>query len=305
MNYPTKVEQLKIAVDVSGKLLLDKSHTDQRIDQEITILMNIIDRSDEDIRKESDRIYSTLDYTMTVTEANIYIRSEFYKFIGITTQLDFNFWKNFGSAPLYQKYEDEKVKKGIGMDKLFDGKFDGWSNACDIEREISVLTENFKSKIDRDLERSAFINIVSPYKNLDDIQENVTVKKAKEAAKIFLMDNTKSIEDKLEVFDIYGEEEQYIYDPNHPFLNKIFEIYKEQDMIQKYEVVDCLDIVEWWIDELSDKRCEISYVSNKYHPNLIRTKRNYEPSQEALDRLSNYYRDIILEEGVVRFTFDW
>ena len=70
-------------------------------------------------------------------------------------------------------------------------------------------------------------------------------------------------------------------------------------------MVNCIQIVEWWIETLKEDRSFISYKENKYHPKIKRKKRNYTPSKKAIERLKNYYTNIIIEEGVASFELDW
>jgi len=308
LKYPEKVEQLKKAIDVSGKKLLHGNPSDEKIDNQIDVLLNSIIRSDDELYKESTRIYSKIDLSMDEKQAEDFIKNEFYKFVGFDKfgPLDNNFWRNFGSAPMYQKYEDEKGKGGIGMDTIFGNKFsDCYSYCYEIPGFISSALESFKSKKINNKQKENKAKNVSPYKNLADLEDNVVVKKISEEAKKFYLDSTKSLKDRLEVFDKHGEEDSCIHQPSNPFLKQIFEIYQETSGVERHEMVSCLGIVEWWIEELKENRSFISYKENKYHPKIKRKKRNYTPSKKAIERLKNYYTNIIIEEGVANFELDW
>lgn len=306
LKYPEKVELLKKAVDVSGKKLLSKNPSDEKIDLEISIMLNAIERDDDELEAEEVRICSKLDYTWDEQTAEKFIKDSFFKFVGFDKfgPLDPNFWANFGSAPLFQKYEDEKKKPGIGMDTIFGEKLgECYDYIYEISNMVNSVFEDFKLKKSKLQEKT--VNVVSPFKNLADLEDNVTVKKIKAEAEKFYKDTTKDFKDRLEVFDIHGDEDGSIHQPTDKKLAKIFEIYQETGYSERHEMVNCLSIIEWWIDTLKSKRCRISYKENKYHPKIISKKRNYKPSTKAIERLQRYYQEILLEEGVANFEFDW
>lgn len=308
LKYPEKVEQLKKAIDVSGKKLLYRNPSDEKIDNQIDVLINAIERSSGELKKEQTRIYSKLDFSLDEKQAEKFITTEFYKFVGFDKfgPLDINFWRNFSSAPFYQDSEDKKGKGGIGMNTIFDTKFESCYSYCyEIPGFISSTLESFKIKKTKDKEKSAQVKNISPYKNLSDLEDNVVVKKIAEEAKTFYLDYTKSLEDRIEVFNKHGEEDSCIHQPYSPSLKQIFEIYNETGYSQRHEIINCLSIVEWWIERLVKNRTFISYKENKYHPELKMKKRNYKPSKEAIERLRLYYTNIIIEEGVANFELDW
>lgn len=150
--------------------------------------------------------------------------------------------------------------------------------------------------------------MISTFKNLNDLEENLSVKKIQGEAKIFIQDESKALKERLKVFAKYGEKKSYIHRPLHPGLHKIFHIALEYDAgmyVERHETVDCFDVIDWWIQELSEDRCEISYLRNEYHPELLKETRNYIPSKEAIKKLQTYYEGILLKEGIVSFEFDW
>ena len=57
--------------------------------------------------------------------------------------------------------------------------------------------------------------------------------------------------------------------------------------------------------KMLEGRCKIDYSINQYHPDLKQKKRNYVSSQAAIDRLYNYYLNLLIVEGVSEFIFDW
>lgn len=308
IKYPEKVEQLKKSIDVSGKKLLHGNPSDEKIDNQIDILLNAITRDSEEIDKENSRIYSKLNFEWSEEEAGEFIKTEFYKFVGFDKYgpMDSNFWKNFGSAPFYQIHEDKKKKPGIGMDTIFGSKFEECSSYFyDINNLIYSLLESFKIKKLKDKEKAEYKNVVSPYKNLEDLEDNVTVKKIEKEAVKFFMDTTKNLQDRIAVFNEYGQDESYIHHPENPTLNRIFDAYKETGYSERHETVKCLDIIDWWVEELKGKRTFVSYKSNKYHPSLKRKPRNYTPSKASVERLKNYYTMLLIDEGVARFEYDW
>lgn len=305
LKYPEKVEMLKKAVDVSGKKLLHGKPSDKKIDTQIEILMNTNSISKGMLEEEKTRIFSKLDINMSKEEVEKSITDSLYKLIGFDKfgPLDNGFWRNFGSAPFFQEFEDKKKKPGIGMDTIFGDKFEkNHSVAHDIIWCIEDLLRRFLTKKENASKKE---NVISKYKSLDDLEENLPVKKIAEEAKIFYMDESKSYKERLRVFDKYGEEDSCIHQPNNIYLKKIFDIYFEKGYVQRHEMVSCLDVVHWWIEELEVGRKKIDYSKNHYHPSLINKKRNYEPSDKAIERLRKFYENIILQEGVANFELDW
>lgn len=307
MKHPDKIELLKKAVCVSGKPLLHGNPSDEKIDTEINILMGAIIRGNDEIKHETSRIYSKLDFSWDEKKAEEFIRETFYKFVGFNDgPLDNNFWINFGSAPFYTKYvKDEYKNKGsVGMDEIFGKQFEHcYSYIYEIRDEISSLTNAFTEKKKRLTQKKEIFS--SPYKDLNELEENVVAKKIKDEAFVFFSDKTKSLENRLEVFKKYGKTHSYIHEPSNPDLARIFEIYKEREEMQRHETADCIRIVESWVNSLVKGRRKISYESNRHHPKIKGTVRNYTPSKESIERLKNYYLEILLEEGTSSFKFDW
>lgn len=310
LKHPKKVNLLRDSIDVSGKRLLPVGISDEKMDEQIDILLNVIKRTPDEINVQESRVMSKIDYSKSEKEVADFIKSEMMTFINLTGTPSQSFWRNFGSAPYYQKYEDEKGKKGgVGMDTIFGKKFeDCHSMMFEVYRLTDDMIGQYMEEKDR-RNSPASKNIESKFKSLDDLEENLSVKKIDAEAKIFWNDETKDFDERLEVFGKYGKNSTYIHEPNHRGLAKIFNMSSESDdggmCFDRYQNVDCLDVVEWWIETLSEGRSKISYNENKYHPKIISKKRNYIPSEAAIDRLQNYYKRIIMQEGVASFEFDW
>ncbi len=305
LKYPEKVELLKDAIDVSGKRLLPSKTPLGKIDEQIDLIIGLTYRTDDEIKTmESKILNKLLKNNVSKTDSLKFIIKELNTFFNIKTVFDLEFWKNFGSAPLYQKHENDKKKGGVGMDTIFGDKFD----LCYSHIRDSInLTDSLFNSYSKLLEKSQLqnINVKSKYNSLDDLEDNVVAKKIEAEANIFYKDKTKPMAERLLVFEKYGESENYIHQPEDIRLRKIFKMYGETGYVDKYQTVDCLDVINWWVDELSEKRCKISYNENKYHPKIIKTKRKYTPSEESKNRLSAFYKTLLIEEGVARFTYDW
>jgi len=309
LKHPEKVELLRDSIDVSGRRLLPKGTSDDKIDKQIDILLNVEEKSQDDINAQEDRVMSKIDYSKPEKEVVDFIRSEMMNFINLAGTPSQSFWRNFGSAPYYQKHEDEKGKKGgVGMDTIFGNKFE---NCHSMMFEVCRLTDDMvdrykEERVNRNAPKSE--NIESKFKSLYDMEENLSVNKIGAEAVIFWNDETKDMKDRIIVFNKYGKKETYIHEPNHQGLARIFNMSSEYDdgmCIERHENVDCLDVVWWWIDTLKHKRSKISYNDNQYHPKIKSSKRGYTPSKEAIERLNNYYARIIMKEGVASFEFDW
>lgn len=310
LKHPEKVNLLRDSIDVSGRRLLPKGTSDDKIDKQIDILLNVIKRTQDEINAQEDRVMSKIDYSKPEKEVVDFIRSEMMNFINLIKAPSQSFWRNFGSAPYYQKHEDNKGKKGgVGMDTIFGNKFE---NCHSMMFEVCRLTDDMvdrykEEKINRNSQKDK--NIESSFKSLDDLEENLPVKKIDAEAEIFWNDETKDIKERLMVFDKYGKSENYIHHPNHRGLSKIFDMSVESDdggmYYERHQNVSCLEVIDWWVDKLSRNRSKISYNDNQYHPKIKSSKRGYTPSKEAIERLNNYYSRIIMKEGVASFEFDW
>lgn len=117
---------------------------------------------------------------------------------------------------------------------------------------------------------------------------------------IFFKDKSKHLSERIKSFEKYGDCKQYIFHPKNILLNRIFKIYIEQDYIQRDDIIECSSIIEWWLSELEMNRCHIS----TYLPTILKEKRNYKPSQEAIKRLEKYYYECLFTEGITRFKFN-
>jgi hypothetical protein len=306
IKHPDKVELLKKARCVSGKPLLHGKPTDFKISEQIDILLNAIPRNEDEIHAEIDRIYAKLDFSWSEKEAEEFIRKEMNKFVGLDNgPLDNEFWRNFGSAPFYQKYENEKKNGSIGMDVIFGKQFENCYSYCyEIPGKINSLLESFKDKKKRTTEKEKE-NVVSTFRDLADLEENLTVKKIPAEAKIYYNDKSKPFKERVKVFEKYGDTDSSIHEPAHPYLKKIFQIHLEEGYVERHEMINCLDVIDFWISQLKDRRSKICYKNNKYHPEIKSKKRNYTPSVEAIERLKRYYSEIVIEEGMASFELDW
>ena len=310
IKHPEKVNLLRDAICVSGKRLLPKGTSDEKMDEQIDILLNVTKRTPDEINAQESRVMSKIDYSKSEKEVADFIKSEMMTFINLTGTPSQSFWRNFGLAPYYQRCEDEKGKKGgVGMDTIFGDKFENChSMMFEVYHLADYMIDRYKEEREkRNTPKGE--NIESKFNSLDDLEENLSVKKIYAEAEIFWNDETKDFEERMKVFGKYGKEETYIHEPSHRGLARIFNMSSECDdggmCFERHQNVDCIYVVEWWIDTLSEGRSKISYNDNQYHPRIISKKRNYTPSNEAIDRLRNYYTRIIMKEGVASFEFDW
>jgi hypothetical protein len=220
-------------------------------------------------------------------------------------------WAPFGSAPsnpdgTLHGEKLQKLQKKYGacsMGTVFDGQFSDkfhifWYSANTALSGFDTYWEEAKRK--KDLKNGIHS---SPFKDLNDIEENTVMKKMASVCKEFYLDKSKDFNERVKVFSSYGKSESYIFHPSDPDLKKIFEAYTERD-VQRHETIQCAEVVWWWIDYLRAKRCHLNWT-NPYHPKIDEETRNYKPSQEAVDRLYKFYVEKLFLEGVGSFEFDW
>tara|TARA_R110000796_G_scaffold126793_2_gene241766 strand:+ start:1052 stop:1972 length:921 start_codon:yes stop_codon:yes gene_type:complete len=302
MKHEKKVKLLKDAIDVSGEKLLGKSVADTIIDKQIDLLLNATIFSND--------AFVTFDSAFIKTAKNkIFTSEEFIKLydemmlgiLGIDEYLNSKFWRNFSSAPYYQDSEDKKKKGGVGMDTIFGDKFQkNHSNLISIPDRRDNLLRVYNLWVEK--ENQPIITTKSKYNSIKDIENEF--KQIEVEALLFTKDKSKSLKDRVEVFNKFGGDGGCMHEPDNEDLSMIFRQYNEMEYASRREVIICKDVLDWWIDELSEHKCEITHI-NKYHPKVERTKRNYKPSKEAIERLYNYYMEILIQEGISKFDFDW
>jgi hypothetical protein len=222
-------------------------------------------------------------------------------------------WRKFGSAPsakdnkfhgnkLLEKYA--KKYGACSMGTIFDDQFSDkfhifWYGANNALQEFESYWDEAKRK--KDLKAQEFS---SPYKDLNDIEENVVMKKIPEAAKMYYMDKSKPFNERVTVFSVHGKEAGFIHEPTDSDLAKIFKIYYEGGWLDRYQTVECAEVLESWMQNLRSNRCHLNW-SNPYHPELEKEKRNYIPSEEAIQRLYKYYMEKVFLDEIGSFEFDW
>lgn len=171
-----------------------------------------------------------------------------------------------------------------------------------IDRSLNGLDEWYKTYVN--LEKLKNQIHTSPYKNMDEMEEELSVKRIGAAAKEFYLDRTKDISERVKVFSKYGEEQSWIWKPQDFDLHKIFEMHGESG-VERHEIVYCANVIEWWIECLSYRKTKIDYHKNRFHPELKQEYRNYKPSEESINRLYRYYMEKIFLYGIGKFDFDW
>ena len=151
---------------------------------------------------------------------------------------------------------------------------------------------------------------ISPYQTLEELESNETVTNATQVAKIFYLDKTKNLDERIEAFNKYGEKVTFIHHFADSKLEKISECYIGLRYVERYQNIDCTEIIKWWVvrqwgsKHQPSTRCFTR--KDRYGELKIETKpRNYTPSKEAYDRLYTYYLEKVFKEGVATFEFDW
>lgn len=144
----------------------------------------------------------------------------------------------------------------------------------------------------------------SMYNSLDEMEEELSVKKIGAEAVIFYLDKTKNFEERIKVFEKYGDEDSFVYEPIDEVLFKIFEAYCDGLDAERRSNIECIDIINWWIDYKLKKQ-RIKFVKFTDCDKIKGKKRNYIPSKIAIERLRKYYTEKLFIEGIARFQFDW
>lgn len=341
MDLKTQIEQLKSSFSVEGVPLINsdrfsdkdfhlmraentahkyhwqhfssdkKKWSDKEICEQIELFMSIKLIPEDSFRKIVENLLKKLLFKDKESE-----KAKFIEVLNIVLGTENNvevipeFWRNFGSAPysILKYNNNEKLDKyrklygACGMDEIFGEE--RFSLAHHLLYGINNATTRFDTAWDNHLKDLEMQNLTSTYKSLDDLENNVVARKIKEEARKFYHDKSKPFKERLKVFGVYGEEDSCIYNPKNTDLNSIFELHTEGDMYQRHEMVDTVNIIDSWIDNLRSARLSMDW-ENKYHPKLKETKRNYTPSKEALNRLRVYYLEKLMLEEVRSFELDW
>lgn len=295
-----------------GWHLNPKEHTysDEEIRDQVYTMMNQNVISKSTLKELYDSLSKDFKYQDLAAEKEI-ARQKIYQKLGWDkmTPINMEFWKCFGSAPFFISDTNKKLVKyqelygAKGMNEIFDDRFEKTYHYYSVNNYFQQFDSVWNSG--KEIYDLAHTTFTSPYNSVDEMEEELPVKKIKAAAENFYLDKTKDFEERLKAFDKYGDKETYIFRPQDVRLNKIFDIYFEQDYVQRHETVNCLSIIEWWIDSLADERTHISYVNNKYHPDLESSERNYVASENSINRLRKYYIEKLILEKTATFEFDW
>ena len=143
----------------------------------------------------------------------------------------------------------------------------------------------------------------SMYNSLDEMEEELSVKKIGAEAQIFYMDKSKDLKERIKVFEKYGHEEGSIYTPDDDALNVIFEFHNDDDNNERHQTYETIDIIDWWIG--MQKRNRVNVYKGEYSPKFKKLTRNYTPNKQAIERLRIYYIEKLFIEGISSFVFDW
>ncbi len=311
MQIEQQITDLKNSVTVEGKLLLSKNWTDEQIASQINLLMNQNTYSSRDLVIFIDKLLKNIpDNLSTSKQIEEYITDELYKKVNWTEKFMPEFWRNFGSAPFTHKNtHNEKLVKARkngakGMDEIFEHKFEsGYSMTYELNNLVYGLPDRIaEHELLKNMKTTVY---TSPYSSFEEIEDTLPKKKAKIEGMIFYKDKTKPMEERIKAFEEYGDVDEYIHSPMHSSLNDIFDVYSECGESERRDKICCLDIVEWWMEEIISNRLEIDYKTNQYHPKLVKLNRGYVPSNKAIERLRDRYAELLFMEDVSGFTFDW
>ena len=142
------------------------------------------------------------------------------------------------------------------------------------------------------------------YKDLNHMEEELSVKKIQHEAEKFYLDRSKNWKERLKVFEKYGKKVSSIHHPADSSLEKIFQMNIEKCEHERHETITCSYVIEWWIEQLSENRTHI-FEAERGRIKMDEADRNYEPSDKAMDRLEKLYMEKIMLERVASFELDW
>jgi len=307
INLDKKVEDLKNSVTVNNKKLVDTSkYGDPIIKSQISTLLRQNVYPKHVLEDKFNQIFLAQNFKQPIANIIQNITREFYIFLGWhnNTPLYPDFWKEFGSAPFVTDYSPDlkdAIKNGAkGMIEIFESqeRFSTFSYSYQVPKLIDQLPEMIDKKL-KELNKKVYH---SDFKNMQDMEDNTLVKNISIEAEKFWMDETKDLNERIKVFNKYGNAENYIYEPTNHSLKKIFERNNEDDRGVERK---CIDVIDWWIENLKESRCYVDYSENQFHPTTKKRTRNYKPSKAAIQRLRKRYIDILFFEGTSKYRIDW
>jgi hypothetical protein len=307
MKYPEIVAKTKLLYTGGGVPLIKPGvFTDEFIDEQITLVM------DEKLLSERE-IDAIVRYCVDNNLNKEDSEKQLMKFLNWNCKPDEKFWRESGSIIIKKEYfktcsgESGKIPwNALGWDDVFGPErhetfYKQRSLIYGLDNAIKTLRELRKQKTTLKSQNSYMFKSADEY-----IKAIENAKKTIEADAIkFYRDPNHSFQDRLSLFNMLGKSETYIFHPKHKGLDKIFEIHQEQGYVERHQKYYCWDVIEWWMNQMLEGRCKIDYSRNQYHPDLKQKKRNYVSSQAAIDRLYNYYLNLLIVEGVSEFIFDW
>ena len=304
MKYPEIVENTKRLFCGNGTPLIKPGkYTDEYIDIQVSMLMDDSKLTDLEYRAI---VKYCVDNNFDKKESE----KQLLHLIGWETKPDDKFWEHSGSIILKKEYfkgcSGKIPSNAIGFDEAFPAE----------KRESFFRKKGFFWQIVNDmkeyqeLKKSKELMVSRDHYMFDTAKEYLlAIQNAKKTlendAIAFFRDPKNKFEDRLVLFNELGGKKDFIFHPKDKNLNRIFEMFHERDYLERYQSYHTWDVIEWWIRELKPNRCKIDFSRNQYHPSLIKTKRNYQVSQEALNRLQEKYLNLLIAEGISEFIFDW
>lgn len=292
-----------------------KTWNDYEIRDQVTIVQEIKPISSEELENIFSIAFNKLTYQNIVEDQEKFesIVRNMMNYRGqFVEEFWFNFHQTFGTLneelkePLswYKKYYGFKGTFEIFGSTSFNSLTSPHYKINNIHKFINVLkTFNNVWKEQKKLYDNRNTIFRSPYKDLQQIEEEVPFKKIKQVAKEFYLDKTKDFNQRIKVFNEHGEEKGFYHTPHNNSLRKIFEDYKEEGFMERHETIHCTTIIEWWIDELAEKRCIITPIRSRIE--VEKEDRYYQPSETAIQRLKKRYIEILFIEEISNFKFDW
>lgn len=276
--------------------VVNEKYSDQEIFDQLRAYFDSKTFDEVYIREQIEAFKYTLPTNLSIEEGKKLIQDKFNQLFGWTDSkyMDIYFWSKFGGCQFTQVPYLVEYDNNIFCNKLNLSSFK--------HNELYYFEKWYQDYCSRKKARNTIFT--SPYNTMDEMEEELSVNKIKEACKNFYLDKTKNLNERIKVFSKYGDTYGYIWTPFDKDMNKIFQMYCENNL-ERHEIVDSVEVIEWWIDLLSEKNTKISFKENKFHPNIIFKYRNYVPTQESIDRLRIFYLERLFIEGVSSFELDW
>lgn len=285
MTNTERAEELLKMKDVSGNILVNPKYSIEDAERQVELFLKLKPYNKNYVINLTDECFEQI--------GKVDIEEYFYKRVkeifNYDKGLDLDFWYIFGRVSI------------VNINEILPNFDKCYTLVYAIDNKFNEVLQSVEVHLQRVNDEGGS----SPYNSYDELVNSVVYAKIEEEAKNFYTDKSKDWGERLRVFNKFGYEEGYIFEPNHPKLKTIFDMYNDLDWTERHQRVECSDVIHWWMSKMVDNRIMVDYSKNEYHPSLKEDSRGYTPSKGSVDKLTRKYMELVMMERVNAYIFDW